>query len=88
MKLEVHGEIRAHDVMANNGYSKVNASEIQNWKEVKDRIHGNGIKATCATFFMKDNRCFLFDGWESDQQGRMVKNPKYKEIVEVTEYLQ
>lgn len=88
MKIYVNGEIRAHDVMASNGYNKVDASEIQNWKEVKDRIHSNGIRATCSTFFMKDNRFFLFDGWESDQYGRMVKNPKYIEIVEVTEYLQ
>ena len=82
MEIKVKDEILVDDILINNGFKlhKIDTTEQIN------KVKKLGIKSSplnSCRIWERDNKYYIFDGWEADGLGRMAKSPKYINIIEL-----
>lgn len=82
--IPVSSEADCSQVFKNNGFKRHDT--MGKW--FHESFKQAGIKTSPGNsecIYEKGGRLYLFNGWESDAQGRMIRNPKYIEALDVTD---
>lgn len=82
IKLKVTDEIIVDDVFLNHGF----ALRKIDTKEQHEKIKKLGIVSSpenSCRIWEKDDKQYIFNGWEYDVYDRIAKYPKFIEIVEI-----
>ena len=86
IKIPVKEDRISDAIFISNGFSKFNTGE----RNFHDTFTQAGIKTSpfnSEKIYQKNNRLYIFGGWEADWLGRKADYPKHIDAIDVTDLM-